>query len=295
MASKRTAPSRQELSRRRQYLRDKRRYNFYKTAWRSLAILGLAGGSVWLVTSPIWNIRSEAQISVNDNKILADEDIQALLPIPYPQSLLKVAPEALASSLEDYAPIKSATVNRRLIPPGLHVRVRERQPVAVVIPELTSVSPQANASQADKAQPVPFESLGLIDAEGYWMPRNSFQVLDVDDSLNSAAVPTLQIKGMQAKHRVQWRSMYPTLQASPVKITALDWTKPSNLVLQSELGEIHIGPYSREFEAQIAALDQIRNLGTQVNPDRVAYINLQNPNSPIIQILQATSGTPGLP
>lgn len=289
MPPKRIAPSHQELIRRRQYLRDRRRYNFYKTVWRSLAVIGLATGSVWLATSPIWNIRSEAQISVSDNRILTDESVQALLPIAYPQSLLHVAPQALSETLASYDPIESATVNRRLIPPGLHVRVRERQPVALLIPDT------ALPLKALPDQPVPFEEPGLIDAEGYWMPRNSFQKIGIDITSDRSVNPTLVVKGMRAKHRGQWRAMYQSIQASPVKITGVDWTEPSNLVLQSELGEVRLGPYSSEFDAQLAALDQIRDLETKVNPERVAYIDLQDPDSPIVQILQATGGTAGLP
>jgi len=289
MAPKRIAPSRQELGKRRQYLRNKRRYTFYKTLWRSLAVVGFATGSVWLATSSVWDVRSEAQIAVTGNQILSDQNVQALLPIPYPQSLLSVSPEALASSLETHAPIEQASINRRLLPPGLRVRVRERKPVAIAIPDI------AQPLKSLPEQPVPFEEPGLIDAEGYWMPRNSFQSLGVDTAQSSAAMPDLAVKGMQAKHRSQWRSMYKSIQTSPVKITAVDWTEPSSLVMQSELGEVRIGAYGSEFEAQLAALDQIRNLETKVNPERVAYINLQDPNNPVVQILQATSGTAGLP
>lgn len=285
MASKRNAPSSQELRRRRQYLREKRRRNFYKTLWRSLCVFGLATGSVWLATSPIWNVRSAEQIAVSDNQLLADENVQALLPIPYPQSLLSVEPQLLVESLEAYEPIESATVSRRLIPPSLHVRIRERQPVAVVLPN----SAQPLSSSSDK-QPIPFEEPGLIDAKGYWMPRNSFQKLGVDEATNKAVAPGLVIRGMQAKHESQWRSMYPLIQSSPVTITAIDWTKPSDLILQSELGEVRVGPYGSEFKAQLAALDQIRNLRTKVNPEQVAYIDLQDPDNPIIQVFQATSG-----
>ncbi|MGB3298045.1 MAG: hypothetical protein WBA76_07230, partial [Phormidesmis sp.] len=77
-------PSPQELARRRQYLRARRRSTFYKGLWRSLVMLGFAGGTMWLATSPIWLIRSADQIAVSDNQVLSDENIQALLPVPYP-------------------------------------------------------------------------------------------------------------------------------------------------------------------------------------------------------------------
>lgn len=280
MSSQPNSPSPQELARRRQFLRAKRRFNFYKTAWRSLAMLGLAAGTLWLATSPIWLIRSAEQIAVSDNQILSDANIQALLPVPYPQSLIKVKPEGIAQTLAAYAPIESAVVTRRLVPPGLHVRVREHVPVATVMPDTTK------PVRAIPSQPVPFKEAGLIDAEGNWMPLNSFRELGA-----IAPPPNLTIKGMQANYRASWRSLYKSLQRSPVKITAIDWTRPSNVILYSELGQVHIGPYGKNLDAQLAALDKMRSIDSKVNPQQVAFIDLQNPDNPVIEILQATNGT----
>jgi len=181
------SPSSQELARRRQYLKEKRRFTFYRTAWRAIAMLGFTAGILWVARSPIWLIRSAEQIVVSDNQILSDENIQALLPVPYPQSLLQVQPDDLAQSLETYKPIESALVSRRLLPPGLHVRVRERVPVALAVPDTT------RPLKAISNQPEPFREPGLIDAQGYWMPRNSFQELGA-----MTHSPPLTVKGMQA-------------------------------------------------------------------------------------------------
>jgi cell division protein FtsQ len=242
-------------------------------------MLALSGGTVWLATSPVWLVRSSEQIVVSDNRLLSDENIQKMVSVPYPQPLLKVQPEALAKDLMTHAPIESAEVTRRLIPPGLHVRVKERVPVAMTLP---------NVDQPLKtipAQPMPFKQPGLVDAEGYWMPRNSFNELGANVS-----PPSLTVKGMQESYQANWRSLYKTLAASPVKVTHIDWTKPSNLILQSEFGEVHLGPYGKNFEAQLAALDQMRSLKTQVTPEKVAFIDLQNPEHPVVEILQANNG-----
>lgn len=276
-------PSPQELARRRQYLRARRRFTFYKTAWRSLAMLGFAGGVIWLATSPIWLIRSADQIAVSDNQILSDKNIQDLLPVPYPQSLLKVDPDSLALSLESHAPIESAVVSRRLVPPGLHVRVRERVPVAVALPDT------AKPVKSIASQPEPFQEPGLVDADGNWMPRNSFQDLGA-----VTEPPALTVKGMRENYRSSWHSMYESIRRSPVKIAAVDWTRPSDVVLYSELGQVHIGAYGKNFDAQLAALDQMRSLNSEIDPKRVAFIDLQDPDHPVVETLQPASGTPGL-
>lgn len=272
-----SAPSSSDLTRRRQQLRAKRRIKVYQAIWRSLAITSLAAGTVWLATSPIWLINRSDQIEVSDNHLLNDQIIQDLLPVPYPQSLLKVQPDDLAASLETHAPIKSATVSRRLIPPGLKVRVVERVPVAVAVPNTT------RPVKAIPSQPAPFKELGLIDAEGYWMPRNSFQDLGVSIS----ALP-LSVRGMHPGYEASWQMIFQSVQRSPVKIMAIDWTRPSNLILHSELGAVHLGPYGPRFDDQMAALDRLRSISTQINPEKISFIDLHDPNNPVVEILQAT-------
>lgn len=284
MPSQSHPPSSKELARRRQYLRDRRRYNFYKTAWRSLAVLGMAAGSVWLATSPIWLIRSAEQIAVSNNQLLSDENVQSLLPLPYPQSLLKVKTDGLAEALTQYEPIAGATVTRRLLPPGLQVKVRERVPVAATVPATNQ------PVQAVPNRPQPFQVPGLIDADGYWMPRDSFGDLGA-----AVSPPEITVKGMRASYQESWRSMYESLRRSPVKVTGIDWTRPNNVVLYSELGKVHIGAYGRSFETQLAALDQMRSLSVKVNPEKVAFIDLQDPEHPVVEILQAASETTGRP
>ena len=242
-----STPTSKDLARRRQYLRDQRRYKFYKGAWRSLALTGFAASLLWLATSPIWLIRNPSQLAISNNELLSDEAVQALLPLTYPQPLLKVKPKELEASLETHAPIEAAAVNRRLLPPGLHIRVKERQPVAVTMPD--TASPMREIPNESAA----FRSPGLIDAEGYWMPRNSFQSLG-----STASEPGLMVKGMRTGDEQDWQEIYQAIDRSPVQITAIDWTRPSNVILQSELGAVHLGPYGKGFEAQLVALDQLR-------------------------------------
>lgn len=270
-------PSSQDLSNRRQHLRAKRRFKFYKMAWRSLAMTGFAVGTVWIATSPIWLIRSGEQLEVSGNRLLSEQNVQALIPLPYPQSLLQVKPGNLAISLEASDLIESALVSRRLVPPGLHIRIHERVPVAVALPDT------AHPVQAIASNPVPFKEPGLIDAQGYWMPRNSLQAVGA-----SASLPPLTVKGMRAGYEDSWQSIYEAIRQSPVKITVIDWRRPSNMILQSELGAVHLGPYGQQFEKQLTALDQLRSLDDKVNPQKVAFIDLHDPAHPVIEILQAT-------
>ena len=86
MPSKIRRPSPQDLSKRRQHLRAKRKYQFYKTLWRGVALTGFVAGSIWIATSPVWLIKTGEQLEVSGNQLLSDENVQALVPVPYPQS-----------------------------------------------------------------------------------------------------------------------------------------------------------------------------------------------------------------
>ncbi len=267
----------QSLAQRRKQLKAKRKIKFYKAVWRTLAMGAIAAGTVKLATSPLWLLQDVKQIEVSDNQLLSDESIRSLLAVPYPQPLLSVQVDELESSLVAYAPIESATISRRLVPPGLHVKVNERIPVAV------SVANTERPLQTIPDQPVPFEEPGLIDAQGYWMPRNSFSDLGA-----ITPSPQLRVIGMRPSDITAWQAIYREVARSPVAITAIDWTRADNLTLQSELGTVYLGPYSTNFAAQLSALDQLRQIDSKVNPEKVAFIDLQDPEHPVVEILQAT-------
>lgn len=277
-------PRPQDLAQRRQQLKAQRKVRFYTMAWRAFAITGLACGSVWLATSPIWLIRSAQQVEVSDNQLLSDENIQGLLPVPYPQSLLKVQPGQLKASLTAYPPVEDAVVSRRLLPPGLHVKLTERVPVAIALPDT------AFPVSAIPDQPIPFREPGLLDAQGYWMPRNSYSVLGAE-----AVPPKLTVIGMRPGYESAWQTIYREVSKSPVAITAIDWKDLNNLVLQTELGSVHLGPYGSSFATQLGALDQLRALEQEVNPETVVFIDLRDPNNPVVETLQATNPPEGVP
>ena len=268
-------PKVNDLAVRRQQLKTKRKIRFYQRVWRSLALIGFMGGMVWVARSPTWLLHSAEQIEVSDNQTLSDTNVRDLIPIAYPQTLLEVESDKLAQTLTEQASIESAKVSRRLLPPGLHVQITERQPVALTLP---------NKIQSQQTIPdQPFQEPGLIDAQGYWMPRNSFSKIGAE-----IALPTFTVEGMRPSNAGNWQMIYHEIQRSPVEITAVNWSDPNNLILQSELGSVHIGAFGDQFAAQLTALDQLRSLPTKVNLDQVAFIDLKDPQNPLVETLQAT-------
>lgn len=267
--------SQTELIDRRQMLRRQRRIKLLQTLWRSIAISGLTVGLVWVATLPTWLIRSSDQIEIQGNKLLSTETIQTLLPIAYPQSLLEVKPQEIAAHLKAQAPIAEAIVSRRLFPSGLEIQVQERNPVAIALPDANSPQPSKNASPQ-------ISQAGLLDENGIWMPQESFTFLD-----QTSALPALKVRGMREQYRSAWTRLYQTVSHSPIEVFEIDWREPSNLILHTELGIVHCGPYTPKFAEQLATLDRMRHLNDYLKNQEIAYIDLNNPDAPTAQILQA--------
>lgn len=263
--------SRNQLQSRRQILRRQRRHLILQVLWRFLALSGLTTAVFWGTTRPIWLIQDSSQIDVRGNQLLSDQTIQDLIPLDYPQPLLKVQPEELAEQLQNRAPIVSAKVSRQLLPPRLNVQVQERQPVALVLPVGET---SGDAKESD------YLPAGLIDADGAWMPKSSFLL-----AATTIDLPSLRVRGLQSQSRRAWSHVYEKIQQSPVKIHEIDWRNPSNLILQTELGVVYLGPFTSELEQQLATLDKMRNLSEQLEEREVAHIDLTNPSMPSISVV----------
>lgn len=259
--------SQNELTSRRKKLRQARRIKSFQSVWRTLFVGGMATGLVWAITLPDWVIRSPEQIVIEGNHFLSAKAIRSLLPLSYPQSILQVQPQAIAKSLESQGPIAKATVSRQLLPPGLTIQVRERKPVAIAKPPTRTLNSNTTA--------------GLVDDQGVWMPKTSYTELE-----QNLELPTLKVIGSNEQYRPYWSEVYQAMSRSAVQVLEIDWQDPGNLILKTELGNVHLGPYSSRFSEQLAILDRMRELPTHVNPSKIAYIDLKNPDFPAIQMIK---------
>jgi cell division protein FtsQ len=261
--------SQAQLTTRRKKLRRERRVKSFQALWRSLFVGGMATSLVWAITLPEWVIRQPEQIAIEGNHFLSAQAIRSLLPLSYPQSLLKVQPQAIANSLESQAPIAEATVTRQLVPPGLTIQVKERKPVAIA----QAATPK-NSKSYHSNQPA-----GLLDEQGVLMPESSYR-----SNSPNIELPTLKVIGSSEQYRPYWSEVYQAVNHSPIKVFEIDWQNPANLILKTELGNVHFGPYSSRFSEQLGILDRMRELPTRVSPSKIAYINLKNPDFPAIQM-----------
>ncbi|MEA5516812.1 cell division protein FtsQ/DivIB [Nodularia sp. UHCC 0506] len=256
--------SQKDLAQRRQKIRRQRQIKIIQAIWRTLAISGLAGSLLWVALQPIWVLNAPKQIVMKSGgQLLSAEAIQSLLTISYPQSLWRIRPNAIADSLKQQPNIAQATVSRRLFPPGLNIEIQERVPVAI-------------AHSPKKKTPA-----GLLDATGVLIPLEKYTLVN-----SRFKLPNLKVVGSPEQYRSYWSQLYPSLTQSSVKIMEIDGQDPTNLILKTELGNVHLGAISPQITEQIKILGQMRYLSAKIDFSQISYIDLKNPGSPLVHMNQ---------
>jgi cell division protein FtsQ len=250
-----------QLKDRRQALQSRRKLKTFMTFWRFLVVCSMAGGIFWVMTRPNWIINQKTQIEIEGNQWLSREQIYGLIPLTSSRSLWQLQTQRLIEKLKAAAPIADAKVTRQLLPPKLIVEIRERQPVAIVS------SPKS--------------VLGFLDKQGILIPKSFYTNVNKELKL-----PTLKVIGWSAEHRPYWAELYQLIRHSSIKIFEIDWRNPSNLVLKTELGIVYCGSDTTQFSEQLNALAQMRTLSSRVPVSQIAYIDLNRPASPSIQLKQ---------
>lgn len=271
-----------ELGRRRQKLQRQRRLKLAAAVWQMAAVSAMAGGLLWWVAQPAWLVARSDQVKVEGNQWLSEAAVRSLIPLSYPQSLWGIQPQVVAQKLESTGPIAKAKVTRNLFPPSLTVEVTERLPVAIA-------QPAAVLRKGER------EKVGWLDARGGWMPFDSYtsdkKSIRASQSENGnpaqqpqGALPTLKVIGPIELYRAQWPKFYQTLSSLAVKVFEIDWQNPDNLILKTEIGSVHLGPYSSRTAEQLKVLDRMRQLPKQIDLSKIAYIDLKNPAAPTVRL-----------
>ncbi|GAX39391.1 polypeptide-transport-associated domain-containing protein FtsQ-type [Tolypothrix sp. NIES-4075] len=266
--------SRTDLRYRRQKLRRQRQMKIIQAIWQTFAVSSLLGGLLWVASQPMWVLSAPKQIEIEDgSRSLSPEAISSLLVLSYPQSLWRIEPSRVADSLTKQPTIAKASVKRRLFPPGLIIDIQERVPVAIAQRHHQAITLHTNIAS----------STGLLDANGIWMPLKKYTSLNP-----TVKLPSLIVIGSFEQYRPYWNQLYQSVSQSSVQVMEIDCQDPTNIILKTELGYVHLGAVSPQISEQIKVLAQMSHLPTQLNPNQIEYIDLKNPESPLVQMNQKT-------
>lgn len=264
-----TSVSTTRLKNRRDELKSQRRWRNFVSVTRTLLIMSLTGGMFWFLTLPEWIIKDSQQIKIQGNELLTEDEIRSLIPLEYPQSLLQLSTKDLTEGLQKKIPLTNVVVTRELLPPNLTITVTEKKPVALAL--AVQMSPTTKKSA--------LKEVGYIDIDGVFVSNELYQNLAQKPELK----PELKILGFPQTYLAYWEDFYSLLSQSSVKITQVDWQNPTNLVLNSELGTVYLGPYTSKFGQQLMVLEKLESITSKVPKERIIYIDLTDPEIPSIK------------
>ncbi len=260
--------SSQTLLNRRKQLKNQRRFKAGLTLLRTLILIGMVYGSYTLIILPKWLLKDSSQIEIRGNRFLDEEEFRSLIPISYPQSIVKLKPENLKEKLKSNTPVIDARISRHLLPAKLIIEIEERPPVAVITLGNTKVSQNSPQNR------------GYIDEKGNIIPFDFYK----NPQEKEFKLPELYANGYLEQYKSDWQQLYQEITKSSLKIFAVDWRNPSDLILKTELGKVNFGPLTSQFSYQLTVLEKMRDLPNKLQIDKIEYIDLTIPTSPKVKL-----------
>ncbi|MEN9214870.1 MAG: FtsQ-type POTRA domain-containing protein [Gloeomargarita sp. DG02_4_bins_56] len=248
-----------DFRQRRQKIRRQNQYRFWFNLWRTGASAGTTVGLVWVLVHPIWWVREPTQITIRTEGLLSEARVRELLSLKQPQPLWQLSPPALTQALQQQAIVAQVQVRRQAFPSRVEVWVQERYPVAVLVPE----------------------QQGFLDREGNQLSGEYASILR-----QLKRYPELRVQGWHPTQKSLWPQVYQAVMASPVRVTGINWENPGDIRLQTELGWIRLGGNLQQLPEQLATLDRLRHLPRQVPLNRIAAIDLSDPQAPLVELRQ---------
>lgn len=257
-----------EAKERRLLLKKQKSARFWESFWRFTGILGLSVGVFWWITLPEWVIRDSQQINIQGNEFLSTEEVRNLIPLQYPQPILTLSGDDLTQNLTTNNPIEDVTVIKNIFPPRLTLRVTETKPIALAF----DMVEKENGRRA-------LDLVGFLNEDGVFVDKNLYQ----DLQQKPEKLPTLRVVGTPSVYLSYWQNIYSLIQQSSIPITEINWQNPTNLILTTDLGKVHLGGYTSKFPQQLTVLATLKPLTQQVKREDIIYIDLVDPQMPFLQ------------
>jgi cell division protein FtsQ len=252
-----------DIKSRRLALKQQRQLKIIQACWRFLLVFSLMGGLIWVSFLSKLILRQPQQVEIEGNHYLSSEAIKEMVQKTTSQSILTLTPDQIQEILQHQAPIDQVTVNRELNPPRVTIEVTERQPVALTVP-----NPSA----------IPSQEKGYLDAQGTWMSAESYRS-------DAFTPPPLKVIGYQPQYQLQWTKIYRQFQTLPITIHTVNWQDPANLILETELGQVHLGGNMETLPQQLQILAKLKNLPEKQPLNQMRHINLKNPDFIVIELV----------
>ena len=247
---------------RRRRLREERRRERLIQSWRILLYGGVSTGLIWVLLSTGWSLRSQQQLTVRGSDRLGTDAVVKAAGLRFPRALITLEPGRLERRLLAELPVESVSVQRRLVPPGLEVKLKDRQPIAA--------ASRMGARGLEQ---------GMVDRQGHWMPLT---VARQGEAPSSA----VRVEGWIPSRR---RMIATVLEqrdqlGSPLQVIKI--APDGDLSLRTQtLGLVRLGSNERLLDQQLLTIALLSSsLPETLRGKASSGIDLSDPSKPELQL-----------
>ena len=247
---------------RRRRLREERRRERLIQSWRILLYGGASTGLIWVLLSTGWSLRSQQQLTVRGSDRLGTDAVVKAAGLRFPRPLITLEPGRLERRLLAELPVESVSVQRRLVPPGIEVKLKDRQPIAA--------ASRMGARGLEQ---------GMVDRQGHWMPLT---VARQGEAPSSA----VRVEGWIPSRR---RMIATVLEqrdqlGSPLQVIKI--APDGDLSLRTQtLGLVRLGSNERLLDQQLLTIALLSSsLPETLRGKASSGIDLSDPSKPELQL-----------
>ena len=245
---------------RRRELRKQRRQTLLIQLWRLVAMVLVSGGFSWILLRHGWTLRGPEDVILNGGSSLKTVQVVEAGNLSFPQPLLDVSPRALEQQLIASLPVRSAQVERRMLPARL----------------IISLKPQIPIARAERQGPAGRER-GLLNAEGQWMSLNDASPEPLTDIL---------VRGWNDQQRVQVAALLQQRDRLEGMLKSVVLHPDGDIsLITTGLGRIDLGGEPALLNAQIETIVHLNNtLPEHLRQAGQSSLDLSNPDRPELQL-----------
>ncbi len=247
---------------RRRRLRQERRQERLIQVWRLLFFSTSAAGLGWLLLTLGWSLRSEQQIQISGSQRMGQKVVVNAAGLTFPHSLLKLEPRKIEAKLMQELPVQEASVQRRLLPPGLNITIVERRPMAAA----TRVGPKGVEQ-------------GMVDREGQWMSMTMAQQGEKPAS-------SVKVEGWISSRRAIIAHILQQREKLGLPLKAILVEPAGGISLRIEsLGLVYLGSNDALLDQQFKTIAQLnQSLPDNLRGASNAGLDLSDPSQPELKL-----------
>ena len=245
---------------RRRDLRRQRRQTLLLQLWRFVALLLLSGGFSWILLRHGWTLRSPEAVILTGGAALETSQVIEAAKLRFPQPLLEISPRALENQLVRELPVRTAQVERRMLPARLIISLKPEIPVA----------------KAMRQGPDGRER-GLLNADGQWIPISEASL---------EPLTNIMVRGWNDRQRGQIAALLQQRDRFAGMLKAIVLDPDGNIsLITTELGRIDLGGEPALLNTQIDTILHLnRTLPKHLRAAHHSSLDLSNPDRPELQL-----------